>query len=63
MNSYFFSTLTHTHPYVETQRAKFYLIASPKVIVADLNRTFPAHEQFKEGAAGQRSLFNVNKVC
>lgn len=36
--------------------------AQEKQITRDLARTFPSHEYFEEGSAGQASLFNVLKA-
>jgi hypothetical protein len=36
---------------------------SEQVILRDINRTFPAHDYFKEtGGVGQDSLFKISKV-
>jgi hypothetical protein len=38
--------------------------ASERIIINDLNRTFPAHEYFKEqGGIGQESLYKLSRVC
>ncbi len=38
--------------------------SSDRIIINDLNRTFPAHEYFKEqGGIGQESLFKLSRVC
>ena len=35
-----------------------------KIIINDVNRTFPAHEYFKEqGGIGQEALYNLSRVC
>jgi hypothetical protein len=37
--------------------------ASDRIIINDLNRTFPAHEYFKEqGGIGQESLYKLSRV-
>ena len=37
--------------------------SSDRIIINDLNRTFPAHEYFKEqGGVGQESLFKLSRV-
>ncbi|CAF1630521.1 unnamed protein product, partial [Didymodactylos carnosus] len=37
--------------------------ASERIILNDLNRTFPAHEYFKEvGGIGQEALYNLSKA-
>jgi len=34
------------------------------VILNDLNRTFPAHEYFKDaGGVGQEALYKLSRVC
>ncbi len=34
------------------------------MILNDLNRTFPAHEYFKEaGGVGQEALYKLSRVC
>jgi hypothetical protein len=38
--------------------------ASERVILNDLNRTFPAHEYFKDaGGIGQEALYKLSRVC
>lgn len=38
--------------------------ASERIIINDLNRTFPAHEYFKEqGGIGQEALYKLSRVC
>ena len=38
--------------------------SSERVIINDLNRTFPAHEYFKEqGGIGQEALYKLSRVC
>ena len=35
-----------------------------RIIINDLNRTFPAHEYFKEqGGIGQEALYKLSRVC
>ncbi len=37
--------------------------ASERIIINDLNQTFPAHEYFKEqGGIGQESLYKLSRV-
>lgn len=37
--------------------------SSERIIINDLNRTFPAHEYFKEqGGIGQESLYKLSRV-
>jgi hypothetical protein len=34
------------------------------MILRDINRTFPAHDYFREaGGMGQDSLYKISKVC
>ena len=38
--------------------------SSERIIINDLNRTFPAHEYFKEqGGIGQEALYRLSRVC
>ncbi|CAF1520487.1 unnamed protein product [Rotaria sp. Silwood1] len=39
-------------------------LASERIIINDLNRTFPAHEYFKEqGEISQETLYKLSRVC